>query len=69
MRRIGLMLAVEFSSPEIVRNVVQNCFDRGVITFWFLSTTNSIRLAPPLIIDDEQIKTAAGKILEAIDAI
>ena len=69
IRRIGLMIAVEFESAQIVKKIVQNCLERGVITFWFLSTAYSFRLAPPLVITEEEIKDAAQKILEAIDTV
>jgi acetylornithine/succinyldiaminopimelate/putrescine aminotransferase len=69
IRRIGLMMAVEFESAQIVKKIVQNCLDRGVITFWFLSTAYSFRLAPPLVITEEEIEDAAQKILEAIDTV
>jgi acetylornithine/succinyldiaminopimelate/putrescine aminotransferase len=69
IRRIGLMMAVEFEHAQIVEKIVKNCLERGVITFWFLSAANSFRLAPPLIITEEQIKEAAEEIIEAIEAI
>jgi len=69
IRRIGLMIAVECENAQIVEKIVQNCLEGGVITFWFLSATNSFRLAPPLIITKEQIIAAAKKIIEAIEAI
>lgn len=67
IRRIGLMMAIEFENAEMVKEIVTECLREGIITFWFLSTANSIRLAPPLIISQEQIKEAAGKIVLAID--
>jgi 4-aminobutyrate aminotransferase-like enzyme len=63
------MMAVEFEHAQIVEKIVKNCLERGVITFWFLSAANSFRLAPPLIITEEQIKEAAEEIIEAIEAI
>jgi len=67
IRRIGLMMAIEFDNARIVENIVSECLKEGIITFWFLSTTNSFRLAPPLIITKDQIKEAAGKIIRVID--
>jgi acetylornithine/succinyldiaminopimelate/putrescine aminotransferase len=68
-RRIGMMMAVEFENEEIVQKLVKNCLDKGIVTFWFLSTTNSFRLSPPLIINEEQIKIACGKIIQAVNEI
>ncbi len=67
IRRIGLMMAIEFQSEEIVYQIVRRCLDKGVITFWFLSTANSFRLAPPLTITRGEIKKACKLILNAID--
>ena len=67
IRRIGLMFALEFESPEIVQKVVENCLSKRVLTFWFLSNPNSIRLAPPLIITETQIEETAKLIVEAIN--
>ena len=47
IRRIGLMMAVEFGNARIVEDIVKECLKEGIITFWFLSTSNSFRLAPP----------------------
>jgi acetylornithine/succinyldiaminopimelate/putrescine aminotransferase len=69
IRRIGLMMAVEFDNAGIVEDIVKECLKEGVITFWFLSTSNSFRLAPPLIISRDQIRYAAEKINRAIDKV
>ena len=39
----------------------------GIITDWFLFCDNSMRIAPPLIISEAQIREACAVILEAID--
>lgn len=64
IRRKGLMMAVEFASPEIVQQVVTRCLEKGVITFWFLSDPVSFRLQPPLIITEEEIREACGIIMD-----
>lgn len=66
-RRIGLMMALEFKNPEIVQKVVRTCLELRVVCFWFLSSPKSLRLAPPLIISEDQIKEGCSVILEAID--
>ena len=69
IRRIGLLIAIEFRSEEMVYQIVRRCLDFGVITFWFLSASNSLRLAPPLTITHEEIKKACKLILKAIDDV
>ncbi|MDW7691004.1 aspartate aminotransferase family protein [Flammeovirgaceae bacterium SG7u.111] len=67
IRSIGLMFAIELDSFEVVNKVVEKCIERGVIGYWFLSTKNSFRIAPPLIIIEEEIRKAAAIIRECMD--
>jgi acetylornithine/succinyldiaminopimelate/putrescine aminotransferase len=68
IRGKGLMLAAEFASFDVVKPVIDRAIDKGVITDWFLFCNNSMRIAPPLIITEEQIREACAVILDAIDA-
>ncbi|MCU0340058.1 MAG: aspartate aminotransferase family protein [Spirosomaceae bacterium] len=67
IRGRGLMMAVEFESFEVLKPIIDRAISRGVITDWFLFCDNSMRIAPPLTITDEQIHTACQIILEAIE--
>lgn len=67
IRRIGMMLAIEFESTELVQDIVNACMKKGVIAFWFLSCPESFRLAPPINMVDEDIVTAGRLIKEAIN--
>ena len=58
---------VEFESFEVLEKIIKNLLDLGVLSDWFLFCDNSMRIAPPLIISDEEIKKACNKILQAID--
>lgn len=69
IRRKGLFLAIDMQSAEQVNKVVENCLKKGLLSFWFLSHPYSFRLSPPLIITEEEIRTAAAIILTAIDKI
>jgi 4-aminobutyrate aminotransferase-like enzyme len=40
----------------------------GLITDWFLFCDYAIRIAPPLIITEDQIKESCDILLKAIDA-
>lgn len=66
IRRIGMMFAFDMESFERVEKVVKKCLEKGLISFWFLSHPYSFRLSPPLIISEEEIRTAARIILDAI---
>lgn len=66
IRSIGLMMAVEFESFEVVKPIIDKAIELGVITDWFLFNDYSMRIAPPLTINEEEIRLACGKIMEAI---
>ncbi|GAB3883842.1 aspartate aminotransferase family protein [Spirosoma agri] len=68
VRGKGLMLAVEFASFDVLKPVIDRAIDKGVITDWFLFCNNSMRIAPPLIITDEQIREACAVLLSVLDS-
>lgn len=67
VRSCGLMMAVEFESFEVLKPIIDNAIEKGVITDWFLFNDKSMRIAPPLTISEKEIKLACSIILEAID--
>ncbi|GJM61470.1 aspartate aminotransferase family protein [Persicobacter diffluens] len=67
IRRKGLMFAIDMESFDLVNRVVTKCIERGMITYWFLSTPTAFRLAPPLVITEEEIREACRVILEVIE--
>ncbi|HEY5691511.1 MAG TPA: aspartate aminotransferase family protein [Cyclobacteriaceae bacterium] len=67
LRRIGLFFAIDFESETLVQKIVKHALELGVISFWFLSCPNSLRIAPPLTINKEEIKIACSLLLEAIE--
>ncbi|MES2653878.1 MAG: aspartate aminotransferase family protein [Bacteroidota bacterium] len=69
IRGKGLMLAVEFDSYEVNKAIIDACIADGLITDWFLHCSNSMRVAPPLIITEEEIREACSVILKNIDKI
>lgn len=69
VRSRGLMIAVEFDSFETNKAVIDSCIEKGVLTDWFLFSSQSMRIAPPLVITEDEIKMACKLILEAIDSL
>jgi acetylornithine/succinyldiaminopimelate/putrescine aminotransferase len=67
VRGKGLMLAIELDSFDLNKKIIDRCIEHGVITDWFLHCSNSMRIAPPLIINPDQIKRACTVIIEAIN--
>ena len=66
-RSLGLMIAIELENAEKVEFVVKKCLDEGLLIYWFLSTPNAFRLAPPLNITHEEIEYACKKIVQIIE--
>ncbi len=62
----GLWLAVEFDSFATNKRVIDACIENGVFSDWFLFAANCLRISPPLVITNEQIKQACEVILAAI---
>ncbi|MBX2942380.1 MAG: aspartate aminotransferase family protein [Cyclobacteriaceae bacterium] len=67
MRRMGLFFAIDFESEEKVKRIVNNALEMGVICFWFLSCPYSFRIAPPLSITEDEIKSSSEILLKAIE--
>ena len=67
IRGKGLMLAAELESFELNKQIIDRCIENGVIVDWFLHCSNSMRIAPPLIITNDEIRKACAIIVEAID--
>jgi acetylornithine/succinyldiaminopimelate/putrescine aminotransferase len=62
------MMAVEFESFEVLKPIIDRAINNGVITDWFLFCDDAMRIAPPLVITEEEIEKACRVILGAIEA-
>lgn len=69
VRSAGLWLALELASFDEVQTVIHHCLEHGLITDWFLFNDRSLRIAPPLVITEEQIREACAIILEGLDLL
>ena len=67
LRSVGLLMAVEFESYIVLKNIIDKAIELGVLTDWFLHCDNAMRIAPPLTISTSEIEMACEKILRAID--
>ncbi|QRV14006.1 aminotransferase class III-fold pyridoxal phosphate-dependent enzyme [Haloterrigena salifodinae] len=67
VRGKGLMLAVEFDTPERRSDVVKAALERGLLTLGCGKKT--IRLLPPLDSTEREIELGIGIFLEAIEAV
>lgn len=67
IRNVGLMMALEFESYGVLKPIIDKAIAFGVVTDWFLFNDKSMRIAPPLIITEEEIQKACKLILQAIE--
>ena len=67
VRRIGLFIAVELESSDAVNEVVQASMQRGVLVFYFLSTPEAFRIAPPLNINDVDLNEGLDTLIACIE--
>jgi 4-aminobutyrate aminotransferase len=74
VRGVGLMLGIEIvkdrgskaHDPNLRNAIVSECFNRGLLVLGAGAST--IRLSPPLLIDEEQADCAVRILSEAISA-
>ncbi len=66
-RSAGLLMAIDFGTWDLNKKIIDRCIAKGVFTDWFLFASHCMRLAPPLIITEEEIRTACGIILACCD--
>lgn len=57
LRGKGLMWALELGSFARVQRVIARCLDGGVLTDWFLHCDTAARIAPPLVITEEELRS------------
>ncbi len=67
IRGKGLMLAVELESFTQNKLVIDKLIEQGIVTDWFLFAPHCLRIAPPLIITEEQMVDACQSIMDVID--
>ena len=67
VRGIGLMLAVQLENSDQTQQAMNICRELGLITDWFLFADDCLRIAPPLIISEEEIRKACEIILQSLD--
>jgi 4-aminobutyrate aminotransferase len=66
VRGMGLMLGVEFETPELRDRIESACFERGLIILG--AGTSTIRWSPPLILTKENVDVALEIFDQAIAA-
>jgi acetylornithine/succinyldiaminopimelate/putrescine aminotransferase len=69
VRTLGLLIGLEFATVELARAFVEGCLARGLLVGWTLHAERVVRLAPPLVLSDEEAETALGTIALVLEKI
>jgi len=64
---MGLLLAVELDSFDIVNACIQQMLDQNLFADWFLYAPHCLRICPPLTITNQEIEFACTSILQILD--
>ncbi len=66
VRGIGLMIGIEFDTPERAERVEWGCFERGLLVLQ--AGKSCVRMSPPLIVTGDEVDTAVRIFAEAVAA-
>lgn len=69
IRAFGLWMALEFENSGTCRKVIDRCIENGVLTDWFLFAPQCLRISPPLVISEDQIRESCRVIVEAVESV
>lgn len=67
IRGRGAMLGMELKDRKLTQQVVEHCLDQGIILGWTLHSDTLVRLAPPLIIEKEQLRQGLFQIRDSVE--
>jgi predicted acetylornithine/succinylornithine family transaminase len=68
-RRVGLWAGVDLERPELAQDVVAGCQRRGVLVGSMLHSAGTIRIAPPLVISEEELREGIRTLGETIEEV
>jgi putrescine aminotransferase len=65
----GLLIGQHFQTPEIGGQVAAALFKRGVLVAGALTSAQTIRIEPPLVITYDEINEGLGCLAEAVEEV
>ena len=65
----GLLIGQHFRTPDIGYKVAAELFKRGVLVAGTLTSAQTIRIEPPLIISQEEIDEGLNRLNDAVGAV
>lgn len=68
VRCAGALCAVEFGDTDLNMKIISACIEKGVIVDWFLHCSTAMRIAPPLIITNKELRASLEIIMEVLNS-
>lgn len=65
----GLWMSLKFKDDATNQAIVHQCVRNGLITDWFLFAPDRLRIAPPLIISEDELSAVCAIIIKSIDEV
>ncbi|MDP3392320.1 aspartate aminotransferase family protein [Sediminibacterium sp.] len=66
MNDCGLWMSLKFATNKQAQAIAHACVQNGLVTDWFLFAPDRIRIAPPLIITEEELNLLCDIVLRSI---
>jgi len=67
VRGLGFMMCIQLDTFQQVESISKYCAENGVMIDWFLHCETALRIAPPLVIEKEEIIQACDILLKGIE--
>lgn len=65
----GLLIGQHFTTPEIGYKVASSLFKRGVVVAGTLTSAQTVRIEPPLVITYEEIDEGLNRLNDALSEV
>ncbi|MGE5424479.1 MAG: aspartate aminotransferase family protein [Syntrophothermus sp.] len=69
IRRKGMMTGIDLKDPSRRKSLSEACLKNGIIIDWFLFQDATFRIAPPLVINREELETACNLMVKSLNEI
>lgn len=65
----GLWMSLKFKDDVTNQKIAHQCVKNGLVTDWFLFAPDRLRIAPPLIISEDELIEVCATIMKSIDEV
>ena len=69
IRHKGFLIGIDLQSFDVVKKVIKGAINEGVIVDWYMFSSQTIRVAPPLVISYDELDFAADVLIRQLKNI